>query len=263
MERLERFDDLQSKFHDREQVTGGWVSIPHGEAAELTARHDYDFVVVDMEHAPTDVGDLSDLVRAVDAAPGDTVPLVRVPSTDEVVIKRALDTGVGGLMVPRVDTVADAEAVVAASTYPPDGIRGTAGTRASGFGAELPEYLARADDALTRIVQVETLSAVENAADIAAVEGIDALFVGPADLSVALSVPLDYDAAVFEEAVATVVAAAEDAGVPVGVFATDPDRFETWAGLGFDFAILGYDAGFLRAGNERLLSAYDESWTGE
>ncbi|MFD1644149.1 HpcH/HpaI aldolase family protein [Haloarchaeobius litoreus] len=260
MDRLERFERLRQRFHDGDPVRGGWVSIPHGEAAELTARHDYDFVVADMEHAPTDVGDLSDLVRGIDAAPGETVPLVRVPSNDEVVIKRALDTGVGGLMVPRIDTVADAEAVVAASTYPPEGIRGTAGTRASGFGADLPEYLDGADDALTRIVQVETLSAVENGADIAAVEGIDALFVGPADLSVALSVPLDYEAEAFEAAVSEVVAAAESAGVPVGVFATDPDRFGTWSNMGFEFGIMGYDAGFLRAGNERLLAAYDENW---
>jgi 2-dehydro-3-deoxyglucarate aldolase/4-hydroxy-2-oxoheptanedioate aldolase len=260
MDRLERFEHLRDQFRDGEQLRGGWVSIPHGDVAELTARHDYDFVVVDMEHAPTDVNDLSDLVRGVDAAPGEAVPLVRVPGNDEVVIKRALDTGVGGLMVPRIDTAADAEAVVAASTYPPDGIRGTAGTRASGFGADLPAYLDGADDALTRIVQVETLSAVENAADIAAVAGIDALFVGPADLSVTLSVPLDYDAPPFEEAVSRVVGAAEDAGVPVGVFATDPERFGTWAERGFDFAVLGYDAGFLRTGNERLLSAYDEDW---
>ena len=260
MDRLERFERLRHRFHDGEQLRGGWVSIPHGEVAELTARHDYDFVVVDMEHAPTDVGDLGDLVRGIDAAPGDTVPLVRVPTNDEVVIKRTLDAGVGGLMVPRIDTAADAEAVVAASTYPPEGIRGTAGTRASGFGADLPAYLDGADDALTRIVQVETLAAVENAADIAAVSGIDALFVGPADLSVALDVSLDYEAAVFEDAVEAGVAAADDAGVPVGVFATDPDRFETWAARGFDFGIMGYDAGFLRAGNERLLSAYDEDW---
>lgn len=261
MDRLERFERLRTRFHDGEQVTGGWVSIPHGEAAELTARHDYDFVVADMEHAPTDVSVLGDLLRGIETAPGDTVPLVRVPSNDEVVIKRVLDTGAGGLMVPRIDTREDAEAVVAASTYPPDGVRGTAGTRASGFGADLPEYLDRADDALTRIVQIETLSAVENAADIAAVDGIDALFVGPADLSVALDVPLDYEAAAFEEAVAEVVSAAESAGVPVGVFATDPDRFGTWAELGFDFGIMGYDAGFIRAGNERLLAAYEESWT--
>lgn len=260
MERLQRFERLKHRFRNGEQVRGGWVSIPHGEVAELTARHDYDFVCVDMEHAPTDVGDLSDLVRGVDAAPGETVPLVRVPGNDEVVIKRALDTGVGGLMVPRIDTAADAEAVVAASTYPPEGIRGTAGTRASGFGADLPEYLGDADDALTRIVQIETLSAVENAADIAAVAGIDALFVGPADLSVALDVPLDYEAEAFESAVAEVVDAAESAGVPVGVFATDPGRFGTWAELGFDFGIMGYDAGFVRAGNERLLAAYDEDW---
>ncbi|WP_256297728.1 HpcH/HpaI aldolase family protein [Haloarchaeobius salinus] len=260
MERLQRFDRLKDQFRSGEQVTGGWVSIPHGEVAELTARHDYDFVCVDMEHAPTDVSDLGDLVRGIDAAPGETVPLVRVPGNDEVVIKRALDAGVGGLMVPRIDTAADAEAVVAASTYPPEGIRGTAGTRASGFGADLPAYLDGADDALTRIVQIETLPALENAAEIAAVEGIDALFVGPADLSVALDVPLEYGADAFEDAVETVVEAAEEAGIPVGVFATDPGRFGTWAELGFDFGVMGYDAGFLRAGNERLLSAYDEEW---
>lgn len=260
MDRVRRFEEFGERLGDGQAVTGGWVSIPHGSVAELTARQGYDFVVVDMEHAPVDVGDLGDLVRAIEAAPGETVPLVRPPSADPVGIKRVLDTGAGGLMVPRIDTAADARAVVEASTYPPEGIRGTAGTRASGYGADLPEYLAGADAALTRVVQVETLAAVENAGEIARVEGIDALFVGPADLSVALDVPLDYGAAAFEAAVEEVTGAGDDAGVPVGVFATDPSRFSTWRSLGFDFGIMGYDAGFLRAGNRRLLSAYEDEW---
>jgi 2-keto-3-deoxy-L-rhamnonate aldolase RhmA len=187
------------------------------------------------------------------------VPFVRTPSSDPVALKRALDTGVGGVMVPRVEDAAEAERVVDATTYPPEGIRGTAGGRAADYGATLPAYLAEADDAVTRVVQVETTGAVERAEAIAAVDGVDALFVGPADLSAALDVPLDYDDPEFRAAVDDVLDAAHAVDVPVGVFATDADQLDDWLADGFDFAIVGYDAAILRAGTEDLVAAFDDA----
>lgn len=251
---LDRASDLRASIRRGDPVVGGWVSIGHPAVAEITADAGPDFVVVDTEHAPTSVESVADALRGVDAADG--LGLVRVPEADPVPIKRVLDAGAAGVMVPRVDTVADAELVVDATTYPPGGIRGTAGARTSRYGPDLPEHIEGADDALTRIVQIETEHAVENAADIAAVDGIDALFVGPADLSTALSVPLDYDDERFRTAVDRVVGAAAGAGVPTGIFVTDPDRMGDWLDLGFDFAIAGYDAAFLRSGTEELVSAF-------
>ena len=252
---LDRASDLRASIRGGDALVGGWVSIGHPAVAEITADAGPDFVVVDTEHGELGIGDVADAIRGIEAADG-AVPLARVPAADPVPVKRVLDAGAAGVMVPRVDPAADAELVVDATTYPPDGVRGTAGARTSRYGSDLPEHIEGADDALTRIVQVETEEAVGNAADIAAVEGVDALFVGPADLSTALGVPLDYDADPFRAAVERVVAAASEAGVPTGIFVTDPDRMDEWLDLGFDFAIVGYDAAFLRSGTEEMVEAF-------
>ncbi len=255
---LQAARDLRTSIRDGDPVVGGWVSIGHPAVAEITAGAGPDFVVVDTEHGTIGIETVADALRGVDVG-GDALPFVRVPEADPVPIKRVLDAGAAGLMVPRVETAADAELVVDASTYPPDGIRGTAGARASRYGVDLPDHLDAADDAITRLVQVETEAAVENAGEVAAVAGVDALFVGPADLSAALDVPLDYDAPEFRDTVREVVAAGADAGVPTGIFVTDPDRMADWLDLGFDFAIVGYDAAFLRAGTEELVDAFDRA----
>ena len=241
-----------------ERVVGGWVSIGHPAVAEITAAAGYDFVTIDTEHAANSIETVENLVRAVDAA-GDAVPIVRPPAADPVAIKRVLDTGAGGLMVPRVDSAETANGVVEATRYPPTGVRGAAAGRASGYGRTFPTYLERADGALTRIVQIETAAAVAAAGDIAGVEGIDALFVGPTDLSAALDVHLDLDADEFRAAVEAVIDAAADEDVPVGVFATEPDRLDGWLAMGFDFAIVGFDAAFLAERNETMRSAFERA----
>jgi len=252
---IDRARDLRASLRAGEPLVGGWVSIGHPAVAEITADAGPDFVVVDAEHGELGIGDVADAIRGIEAA-GEAVPFARVPAADPVPIKRVLDAGAAGVMVPRVDTAADAELVVDATTYPPAGVRGTAGARTSRYGPDLAAHLDGADDALSRIVQIETERGVDNAAEIAAVEGIDALFVGPADLSAGLDVPLSYDAEPFRAAVERVVVAAESAGVPTGIFVTDPDRVAEWLDLGFDFAIVGYDAAFLRSGTEELVGAF-------
>ena len=241
-----------------EPAVGGWVSIGHPAVAEITGAAGYDFVTVDMEHAANSIETVENLVRAVDAA-GEAVPIVRPPAADPVMIKRVLDTGAGGIMVPRVDSAETAANVVEATQYPPAGVRGTAAGRASEYGRTFPTYLEEADDALTRIVQVETAAAVAAAGDIAGVEGVDALFVGPTDLSAALDIHLDFDADDFRAAVGTVIDAAADEDVLVGVFATEPDRLDDWLAMGFDFAIVGFDAAFLVERNERIRSAFERA----
>ncbi|EMA44075.1 HpcH/HpaI aldolase family protein [Halococcus saccharolyticus] len=241
-----------------EPVVGGWVSIGHPAVAEITGAAGYDFVTIDTEHAANSIETVENLVRAVDAA-GDAIPIVRPPTADPVAIKRLLDTGVGGIMVPRVDSAETAASVVEATRYPPAGVRGTAASRASGYGRTFPTYLEWADDALTRIIQIETEAAVAAAGDIAGVEGVDALFVGPTDLSAALDVHLDFEADDFRAAVGTVIDAAADENVPVGVFATDPDRIDDWLAMGFDFAIVGFDATFLVERNETMRSAFERA----
>jgi len=244
-------EQFRSRLRSGEPLVGTWVSIGHPAVAEIAGSAGADFVTVDTEHAAVGIETVESLVRAVEAA-GDAVPVVRVPAADPVRIKRLLDVGVGGIMVPRVDSAAEARSVVDASRYPPQGVRGTAAGRAAGYGRSFADYLRTADESIARIVQIETAAAVEEASAVAAVDGVDALFVGPADLSAALDVHLDYDHERFRSAVRSVTDAAAAEGVPVGVFVTDPDRIDDWLSLGFSFGIVGYDAKFLIEGNDEM-----------
>ena len=251
--------DFKRRLRRGDPVTGHWLSIGHPTVAELCAP-DADFVVVDTEHAPTDFETVADCARAVDAVDGgETATLARVADNDPVRIKRALDTGISGVLVPMVDTVEEARNAVEAVRYPPEGVRGIAGSRANGYGRTLDAAVESAGDDLVTVVQVETERAVGNAVDIAAVEGVDALLVGPADLSGSLDVFGEYDSERFRDAVSRVVDAAEAAGTPVGTLATDADEIDRWAAYGYDYQIVGVDAGYLAAGTATARRAYEDA----
>ncbi|MXR41950.1 aldolase [Halobaculum sp. WSA2] len=264
----------------RENPAGHWLSTPSPQIAEQLALTDADFVVIDTEHAPTDTESVEAAVRAVDAANGrgdsggpdadgdakrapgadgdpdaanDTAAVVRVAWNDHVRIKRALDTGAAGVMAPQVNTPEEAEAFVEAARYPPTGRRGVAGTRSSAYGRDLDDYYDRANDRVATIAQIETETAVENASEIAAVDGLDALLVGPADLSADLGVFGEYDSDRFLAAVEAVLA---DSEVPVGTLATAPAEIDRWASVGYDYQIVGVDAGYVAAGAEAALERY-------
>ncbi|MFC7096696.1 HpcH/HpaI aldolase family protein [Halobaculum marinum] len=246
----------------RANPAGHWLSTPAPQVAEQLAQTDADFVVVDTEHAPTDLESVEAAVRAVDAAnatgedgAADTAAVVRVAWNDHVRIKRVLDTGAAGVMAPQVNTVDEAEAFVAAARYPPEGHRGVAGTRASRYGRDLDDYYERANDRVATIAQVETAEAVDNAGEISAVDGLDALLVGPADLSAALGVFGEYE---HEQFVAAVEAVLDASTVPVGTLATSLDEVDYWAALGFDYQIVGVDAGYLRTGAAAALERYEQ-----
>jgi 2-keto-3-deoxy-L-rhamnonate aldolase RhmA len=228
-------------------VVGTWASLADPTVAELLAP-EADFVMLDTEHTPNSLETLTDCARAVDAADGDGVPLARVPWNDPVRIKRVLDTGVAGVMVPMVETAAEAEAAVAACRYPPEGDRGIATARASGYGRRFESYVEEANEATLTLLQVETRAGVENAPDIAAVDGVDALFVGPADLSANLGVFGEWDHPDLVDAIGRVLAAGDSAGTPVGTLGARPAEVEALGALGFDFLVAGVDTAMLLDG---------------
>lgn len=240
-------NEFATALREREPVVGTWLSIGHPAVAEVCAGGDLDFAVVDTEHAPTGMETVENMVRAIEAAPGNTAALARVADNDPVRIKRMLDTGVAGVVVPMVDTAEQARAAVRAMQYPPGGIRGVAAGRASDYGRRFAEYVDRANDDLLTVVQIETETGVENAADIAAVEGVDALFVGPADLSTAIGTFPDWHSDAVVDAVKTVLEAGRTAAIPVGTLAADADETDVWLDRGMDFLAVGFDAGFLSA----------------
>ncbi|WP_135825043.1 HpcH/HpaI aldolase family protein [Halorussus ruber] len=255
---------FKRRLRDGDPVTGQWLSVGHPAVAEVCAR-EADFAVVDTEHAPTDLESVANVARAVEAAgdgdaagDGETALLARVAWNDPVRIKRVLDTGVSGVLVPMVESAEEAREAVEAVRYPPEGVRGIAGSRGNDYGRNLAEQVEDGGNHLVTVVQIETEEAVENAGAIAAVEGVDALLVGPADLSGSLGVFGEYAGETFREAVESVLDRAHDADTPVGTLATSDDEIRRWAEYGYDYQIVGVDAGYLAAGAERARSVYDE-----
>lgn len=251
--------NLKDKFRTETDLVGAWLSIGHPTVAEVTATHDFDFVLIDTEHTPLSLETVENMSRGVDAADGDTKALVRVPSDDPVRIKRVLDIGVAGIMVPRIETADEARDIVQAVTYPPDGVRGVASGRAATYGNDFQQYVETADDSITTVVQIETQRGLDNAGAIAAVDGIDAIFVGPADLSANLGIFGEWENDRLDAAIDQVVSAGAAAEIPVGTLVVDPDDIETRVEQDFDFLIVGKDTSHLSAANERIRQRYEEA----
>lgn len=250
--------DFRTQLQSGASPVGSWVSFSDPAAAELVAGLGFDFLVVDTEHASSGMETVENVVRAIDAAPGETDVVVRVPWNDHVPVKRVLDLGVDGVMAPQVKTVQQAEALVEATRYPPAGRRGVAGARASNYGRDIEDYFERANEEVAVVAQVESAEAVDNAADIAAVDGVDTLFVGPADLSANLGCFGEYDHPEFVDAVERTLAAGEATNTPVCTLATSDDQVPAWLDRGFDYLVVGTDIGYLTAGAESAKAAFEE-----
>lgn len=229
-------------------LLGSWQLVPDPAVAELVASLGYDFVGIDVEHSPTSLETLADLLRAVDAADGGCETLVRVADDDPTTLQRTLDLGPDALLVPMVHTAEQAEAIVDAVRYPPEGSRGVGPGRAATYGRTLGEQVEADDDAFATHVQLESAEAIENAEEIAAVDGIDGVFVGPIDLSMALDCFGDWENDRFTDAVDTALEAARDADVAVGTFATSEVEREQRLGWGVDYLVAGMDLAYLNDG---------------
>jgi 4-hydroxy-2-oxoheptanedioate aldolase len=201
---------------DGRRAIGCWIELFSSMAAEIVAQAGYDCVLIDLEHGP---GSLMNAIPILHAVQGrECAPLMRVPANDDVAIKRALDIGIAGIMVPAVSAREEAEAVVAACRYPPRGRRGVAMPviRAAEHGARWREYALDADDRLLIICQLETKAAIDNVAEIAMVDGVDMLFIGPFDLSANLGHLGEPDHPEVREMIASLEKAARAAGKLLG-----------------------------------------------
>jgi 4-hydroxy-2-oxoheptanedioate aldolase len=173
---------IKQMWRDGQAVTLGWCSIPNGFTAELMARQGFDALCVDMQHGLSDFSDVWPMLQAISQT--DTVPVVRVPWNDPPIIMRALDAGAYGIIVPLVNTAADAAKAVAACRYPPVGMRSSGPLRAALYGGT--NYQAEANDHIVVMAMIETKEGLANLDAICATPGLDAVYIGPADLSYAL-----------------------------------------------------------------------------
>jgi 4-hydroxy-2-oxoheptanedioate aldolase len=228
---------------------GTWLMAAAPATAEALGYVGFDFLVVDMEHVPIEMSDLAALLRAVGCTPAE--PVVRLAWNDQVLVKRALDAGAQTLMLPFVQTREEARQAVSFAKYPPQGVRGVAAVhRASRFG-RATDYLKRANDEVAVIVQLETPEAVERLPEIAAVDGVDAVFVGPGDLSAAMG---HIGNIAHPEVQALIAKAASDCRtlrIPVGIVGPNPEMVRRFIGYGYNFAAIASDIALMtgRAGD--------------
>ena len=202
-------------------AVGSWLSLGSVDVAEILADAGFDFLVVDLQHSATDLSTTAAIMRVVEHR--GCHPLVRIPSVDPPLIGRLLDAGAHGIIVPDVRTVEEAVRAVAASRFPPAGRRGTGLYRAQGYGSQFGEYRQHADDGVLIIAQIESRAGVQVAGSIGRVPGVDALMVGPYDLSASLGVTGDFGSAAYREALLTLHAAASQSGIVLGYHIVEPD----------------------------------------
>ena len=224
---------------------GAWSILPGPLPAELLGGAGFDWVILDAQHGGVVVGDLVPMLQAVQL--GGTPAVVRVPWTDPPTIMRVLDFGAAGVLVPMVNTAAEAAAAASATRYPPDGIRSYGQTRST------YRSTAEANADVVLLVMIETAEALDNLDAIAATPGVDGLFVGPVDLGLSLGLPLDFTGAAppVVDATDRVVAAAERTGKFAGTITSGPEHAAELVRRGVRFLTLGADVGYLRAGIAR------------
>lgn len=219
-------------------LCGTVLSLASLETAEILAEAGFDWLFIDLEHSTLDPAKVQAVLQAV---AGRSAAILRLPLNDEIWIKKALDTGATGIMVPQVNTADDARRAVRLSKYPPRGTRSVGVARAHGYGAAMGDYLSRANDETVVVIQAEHIQAVENIEAILDVEGIDAVLVGPYDLSASMGLTGQVDSPPVQAAIARVRAACQARGVPLGIFAVDARRARAYASQGFTLLAGGSD----------------------
>ncbi len=232
---------LKSKLKQGELTIGSWITLGHPSIAEIMATAGFDWLVLDMEHSVLELSEVQALIQVLD---GKQCPaIVRLTSNHPDQIKRVMDAGATGVMVPMVKSAADASAAVQAVYYPPRGQRGVGLARAQGYGASFQQYRHWLEDNAVIIAMIEHVDAVDAIDAILSVDGIDAYIIGPYDLSGSMGRPGELDHPQVQTAIAQVLEAGRRLGKPGGihVIEPDPDALRQRIKAGFNFLGYGLD----------------------
>jgi 2-dehydro-3-deoxyglucarate aldolase/4-hydroxy-2-oxoheptanedioate aldolase len=251
-------DPFDRSFRDRtlagESLFGLFLDLASPASADLCASLGYDWLLVDLEHGAGTDADLPGQLRAIEL--GGPAALCRPQSGERIRIGRALDMGARGIMVPRLDSADEAREAVTFLRYPPAGIRGVATrVRGAGLGVVGHADVKRLNERVVGIIQIESVGGLRDADAIAAIDGVDVLFVGPADLSHSLGIPGQFGHADYRAALERVAAACRTHGKAAGILVYDPAVVPDLLELGFTFIGIGADGGFVADGAKRFLSA--------
>jgi 2-keto-3-deoxy-L-rhamnonate aldolase RhmA len=228
---------FKTKLAGGARLLGTILTLPTPELAEIAVGAGFDWLFLDMEHGLLDVTAVQRMVQAAGACPC----LIRVPANEPVWIKKAMDIGAAGLIYPNIKSAEEAERAVSEAKYPPLGIRSIGIGRAHGYGARFAEYVERANSDTTLVAQVEHRDGVRNIEGILGTSGVDAVFVGPFDLSASMGKPGRIGDADVREAIGLVRKAGAARRIPAGIFAPDAEAARAALGEGFSFVCVGMD----------------------
>ena len=251
----ERVNPLKAAVRAGRPHIGIWCSLASALTTEVVAGSGAGWLLIDGEHSPNDLRSIMAQLQVAAAFPCEAV--VRLPSDDPNLMKQALDIGARSLMIPNVRSADQARAIVAAMTYAPGGVRGfSVGHRANAFG-RIAGYHAKAREQQLLAVQIEDEAGVANSAQIAAVDGVDVLFVGPGDLSTNMGAMGNPGAAHVQKAIASVREAAATAGKASGILAPVKADADRYLGDGFTMVAVGSDLGLLARGSDALIASFN------
>ncbi len=250
MNRLKAIELIRKNLANGGCSVGSWMQIPHTSIAEIIGQSGYDWVAVDMEHGAISVHQLTDLFRALEL--GGTLPLVRVAQGEIKDCKQALDAGAGGIIVPMVNSVEQLQKVKDATRWPPAGNRGVAFSRANLFGKYFNEYVAEAQQPLL-IAMIEHVNALDELDGILGVEGLDAIMIGPYDLSASIGLTAKFENQKFLDVIRTIQIKADNAKIPCGIHVVQPEKEKLKQKMNENYRFIAYsiDSVFLNVSTKR------------
>ena len=224
---------------------GTWIQIPHPAVAEILSECGFEWIAADCEHTEITIEGVVSLARAMYGR--NSLPMVRVRENDTLAIRQVLDAGAKGVFVPLINTAKEARQAVAATRYPPEGIRGFAYYRANDYGLNFQDYAETANEETLVVVMIETRQAVENVEEIVAVPGVDGVLIGPYDLSGSFGIPGQVESPVMRDAGKRIVTACLESGTAAGIHIVTPDKEKIQNAIsdGFRLIALGMDNVFM------------------
>jgi 2-keto-3-deoxy-L-rhamnonate aldolase RhmA len=242
--------NFTERLRQNEFLLGAMLTIPAPEVAEMIAKCGFDWLFMDGEHSPLSTLDWQRMLQAVG---GRSAGIIRVPEKSEAAIKKMLDIGADGIIAPQVNSADEARQIVEWCKYPPQGVRGVGLARAQGYGLDFASYVESANHDIAVIIQAEHIDAVNNIEDIAKVEGIDAIFIGPYDLSASMNKMGEIDDVEVIAAIDLVTRACRQNNIALGYFGVDAESVKPYIDQGYKLICTGVDAGFVTQGAQQVL----------
>lgn len=249
--------NLKETIYAGDTVHGCWINLGSQVSAEIIGRAGFDWVLIDLEHGAGDTASMYAQLQVLENT-GSSV-IVRTDELSRSKVQHILDAGATGVMFPQLKEKPEAELAVRSMYYPPKGIRGMAkAVRATSFGANPDGYISSLEKNLVCIVQVETLEALDNIEAIATTDGVDVLFVGPNDLSLALGIFGQLQHPLYQQAIRSIAEAATRSGKVAGVLLQEPDEYDMYSEMGYRFLACGADATFVSRGAKQMVQRLNE-----